>query len=266
MSTAQATPSVASSTTEMPYPVEVGSQQLTLPNSLEWIKMLYEAAGLLGRNVELTDDVLSKWFQYSTKVVPGAILKTVQQLSYPTPKGLQQISRAKVEAIFHKVYLAELEPAEVLSHYSYVELDQTRFAFAAVQELIQAGKVFDSEGQLTGLAKRDLKKNCATVSSTAAEQAPPLAATTPSISEQRYLLAVLQEECKVRWPYTPTSKSCVVTAEQSPRIPKQRTTFRALIQLTSLNRTFESGWHPIKKDAENAAADAALRFLHTLKK
>ena len=265
MATAPPAAPTAAATSEMHYPVEVGSQQLTLPNSMEWIKMLYEAAGLLGRNVELSEDVITKWFQYSTKVVPGTILKTVQQLSYPTPKGIQQITRAKVETVFHKVFLAELEPADVLAHYSYLELDQTRFAFAAVQELIQAGKVFDSEGQLTGLAKRDLKKNCAP--STAAEEKPAASTeTTPSISEQRYLLAVLQEECKSRWPYTPTSKSCVVTVEQSPKVPKVRPTWRAVIQLTAINRTFESGWLPIKKDAETAAADAALRFLHSYKK
>ncbi|EPY28346.1 hypothetical protein STCU_05177 [Strigomonas culicis] len=57
-------------------------------------------------------------------------------------------------------FLAFYEPAERLRWLDYVQLDQLRFCWVAMQELLTEHKIYNlSDGSLTGFARRDLKKN-----------------------------------------------------------------------------------------------------------
>lgn len=271
------------------YPLPLGDQFVTLPNSLSWIQGLYEDAGRVQRSraslgaseasaataAPLPDDALLRsWFALKTKVVPGDVLTLVESITFPTPKGMQTVGRARVESVFDRRYMLEMEESAVLKLYSYVELDQMRFAYVAMMDLVDAGKVFGPDGLLTGLAKRDIKKNCAekneaASSSQAPSASPPTAVASNHISAakrpaaaQKFLRGVLEDDCASRWPHTPVNKSCIFKVEQDPNQPRHKPLFQATVELPLYNkRSFKGEWVANKRDAESSAADAALRAL-----
>ncbi|CUG94064.1 dsRNA-binding protein, putative [Bodo saltans] len=272
------------------YPLPLGDQNVTLPNSLSWIRGLYEDAGRIKKSRETAaaaptgsslpdDELLKSWFTHKTKVVPGDVLTLVESITFPTPKGMQTVGRPRVEFVFDRRYLLEMEESDVLKLYSYIELDQMRFAYVAMMDLVDAGKVFGPDGQLTGLAKRDIKKNCGEkseaplpASSSTAPAASAIVASSgaaPSAggakkpaAVQKFLRGVLEDECILRWPHTPVAKSCIFKVEQDPSQPRNKPLFQATVELTLYNkRSFKGEWVSNKRDAESSAADIALRAL-----
>lgn len=247
-------------------------------------------------------------FTAKTQVVPGGILQVTESIAYPTPQGMTSMSRAKVSEIFDGVFITDLLKASTcgngaalikrLGEYSYQELDEMRFAFAAIFDLVERGNVFEADGKLTGLAKRDLKKNCKAALCGGADEVEPAASgateapkkggssSTPSASaaapaasggkkgglpqpaklgaEERQMKAILLQECGVQWPHTPPEKSAQFVVEQDPDQPKHKPLFRAAVTLVPLKKMVVKGeWCRTRKDAENSAAEAALRQLHS---
>lgn len=265
------------------YPLPLGEQFVTLPNSLSWIRGLYEDAGRIKKARDAAppsgsslpdDELLKSWFTHKTKVVPGDVLTLVESITYPSPRGMLTVGRARVESVFDRRYLLEMEESDVLKLYSYVELDQMRFAFVAMMDLVDAGKVFGPDGQLTGLAKRDIKKNCgekseAAAASSAASGPSSSGATAPAAAApgkkpvvQKFLRGVLEDECALRWPHTPVAKSCLFQVAQDPAQPRNKPLFQATVELPLYNkRSFKGEWVGNKRDAESSAADVALRSL-----
>ncbi|KPA75165.1 hypothetical protein ABB37_08827 [Leptomonas pyrrhocoris] len=139
-----------------------------------------------------------KFYVESSKIIPQHtdLYYYVESLTLPTPRGPKVISRSKVEGDYRAAHVASHAPAtagaagattattvtnstacfsllaghnhfllyyeerEKLRYFNYLQLDQLRFAWVAVKELIEDNKVFNlNDGSLTGFAKRDLKKN-----------------------------------------------------------------------------------------------------------
>eukprot|EP00796_Vickermania_ingenoplastis_P000504 gene504-274_t len=138
--------------------------------------------------------LFDRFFEEKMKLVPpnAQTHRFTQIFHFPSPKGGRTISRAKVEGdvhpprpafiqtsaaaaaasvnalgIFclwpkHNHFLLNYEHREKLAAMTYIELDRLRFAFVAVKELLEEHRVYNlNDGSLTGLAKRDIKKNCA---------------------------------------------------------------------------------------------------------
>lgn len=152
-------------------------------------------ANLDVRVTRLLLPLFDRFFEEKTRLVPpnAQVYRQVQAFTMPTPKGARTVSRAKVEGdeqpprpsfvqqstaaavaaavnapgIFclwptHNQFLIHYEAKEKLSRMNYVELDRLRFAFVAVKDLLEEYKVFHlHDGTITGLSKRDIKKNCA---------------------------------------------------------------------------------------------------------
>lgn len=134
--------------------------------------------------------LFDRFFEQSTQLVPpnAQTYYRVQSFTIPTPKGAKTITRAKVEGeeqpprpsyvggnaalhppgVFslwpaHNHFLVHYEDRGKLARMTYIQLDRLRFAFVAVKELLEEYKVFHQhDGSLTGLARRDIKKNCTT--------------------------------------------------------------------------------------------------------
>lgn len=141
--------------------------------------------------------LLERFFEEKQRLIPphAMVYRQVQLFHFPTPKGARSVSRAKVEGeeepprpsflhakmapsasaaavvnppgVFclwpgHNQFLLHYESASKLRRFSYIELDQLRFAFVALKEyLLEEYRIFNlHDGTLTGLAKRDIKKNC----------------------------------------------------------------------------------------------------------
>ena len=139
-----------------------------------------------------------KFFVEASKIIPQhtELCYTIESFTLPTPKGPKVITRSKVEGDYrathaaahapstpgaagattmttvtnstayfsllagHNQFLLYYEEKEKLRYFNYLQLDQLRFAWVAVKELIEDTKVFNmNDGSLTGLAKRDVKKN-----------------------------------------------------------------------------------------------------------
>lgn len=258
------------------YPIPMGEQSISLMNSLSWIRGLYSDAGRLKSQQSSCDnshhdEVTASWFTTKTKIVPGDVLTIVDTLTYPTPRGMHTLSRARVEQVFDRRYLLELEESATLRLYSYTELDQLRFAFVAMMDLVEGGKVFDKDGQLTGLAKRDIKKNCSEKSVSEKEvpvvAAPSSGGVPPRGSVQKFLRGILEDECTAKWPHTPVAKSCVFSVDQDPTQPRHKPRFQATVELPLLGgkgsvARFQGVWMGNRRDAENSAAESALKMLH----
>ncbi|CCW65772.1 unnamed protein product [Phytomonas sp. EM1] len=202
----------------------------------------------------------------------------VQGLTLPTPRGPRTITRAKVEgdhraqytnphqglstitnstACFsllpgHNHFLVHYEPRARLGCCTYLQLDQLRFAWVAVRELIAEGKVFHRrDGGLTGFARRDLRKNnpppsgaVETAEADRKGKKPPgetaeigrgggnarlhqgtsgnvvVAAPRAAVEERRamqqkrFVKEDLLAECARRWPHTPPAKSCRLVVDE----------------------------------------------------
>ncbi|AAZ11311.1 hypothetical protein, conserved [Trypanosoma brucei brucei TREU927] len=339
-------------------------------NALQWLLPLFQLATWLPKHVgregnikglasatkntstaseeeiELTRSLLPHFEQFFTvesKVVPnGSMLRSVQTFRYPTPRGPRTITRALVEApnkYFSPLHAAKggghflccYEDRELLRHFTYLELDQLRFAWVAGKELVAEHKaVHQTDGTLTGLARRDIKNNN---SGTAAENgegnvtnsragqgcygngnnnnnnndnvaagngatAPPPVVRRPHPSsnvitgpsqelrkareekqEKKYMSDLLRDECTTRWPHTPVHKSVIFSLEEQQAETvggrpgrKGPRMYLATVELPLLNgkkggtASFKAQqWCTTKKDAENAAAEVALRALRTLK-
>ncbi|KAG8348022.1 hypothetical protein ERJ75_000927700 [Trypanosoma vivax] len=283
------------------------------------------------RNVERTRRLLSIFecfFTQDSRVVPnGALLHTVQSFRIPTPHGPRVITRALVESprkYFCLLqpdrggghFLSRYEDEQLLGRCSYIELDRLRFAWVAVRELVSESKtVNQTDGSLTGLSLRDIRKNnClsndsvqendgkekskAVTHSTAAtvcdapvpKRARPhcnvIAGPTPGERlareaqiGRRYMSDLLRDECAARWPYTPVEKSVVFTFEErhaeiaggrpgrkGPRMYLAAVELPLLKKKNSGPSEFKATtWYATKRDAENAAAEVALRALRTTK-
>lgn len=218
------------------------------------------------------------------------------------------------------------------SLFTYLQLDQLRFSFAAVKELLEDSKTFNrNDGSLSLLAKRDIKKNnlsspfCLFPKAGAAGEAegagergaaaPPSDSGKPGkkasnvitgprkelveerrdIAQKRFLKADLEEECQRRWPHTPLAKSLIVVFEERPEGELSTEEIRTMgldekkiqvrkaqhkrgqlfylgvVELPLLNkkggaaRFKASRLWSTKKDAESAAAEAALTALRRMK-
>lgn len=230
--------------------------------------------------------LFERFFEEKSRLVPPSAqtLQVVQAVAFPTPKGARSITRLRVEGVeepprpdyvqqspsslagaaappglfclwpHHNQFLVHYEPRERLAAFTYLELDRLRFAFAAVRDLVEEYEVFHRhDGSLTGLAKRDVKKNCSAdprwaVGAAAQEEdgkdagrdgpavgrgggnarlhqgtsgnvvTAPSAESVQQRREQvakRYLKEELQALCTARWPHTPVAKSCIfVTLEE----------------------------------------------------
>jgi hypothetical protein len=140
----------------------------------------------------------AKFFVEASKIIPQHtdLYYYIESLTVPTPKGPKVITRSKVEGDYrathaaahapatpgaagattkttvtnstayfsllagHNQFLLYYEEREKLRHCNYLQLDQLRFAWVAVKELIEDNKVYNlNDGTLTGFARRDLKKN-----------------------------------------------------------------------------------------------------------
>ncbi|GET87249.1 hypothetical protein, conserved [Leishmania tarentolae] len=160
--------------------------------------------------------VFEKFFVEGSTITPRHtdLCYFIESFTLPTPKGPKVITRSKVEGDYravhqpshaptslgaagaiakttvtnstayfsllpgHNQFLVYYEDCEKLRHFTYLQLDQLRFAWVAVKELLDESKVFNlHDGSLTGLAKRDLQKNnaaspfCSTSSAHAATEA-----------------------------------------------------------------------------------------------
>ncbi|RNF16977.1 uncharacterized protein Tco025E_04988 [Trypanosoma conorhini] len=280
------------------------------------------------------------FFTRESRVIPnGAILYTVQAFRFPTPRGPRSITRALVEApdkYFSPLqedkggghFLCRYEERRLLRCCTYLQLDQLRFAWVAVKELLEEHKAVQrTDGSLTGLARRDIKKNNANVNDTAsggangaggpttttavavgtsagtATAAAAAAALPPTLMrkphpssniivgptaearktreglrEKKYMSDLLREECAERWPHTPVQKSVIFTVEEQQleaqggrKGRKGPRTYLATVELPLLNKkggaaVFKGAqWCTTRKDAENAAAEAALRALRAIR-
>ncbi|KAG5482689.1 hypothetical protein CUR178_06726 [Leishmania enriettii] len=142
--------------------------------------------------------VFEKFFAEGNKIIPQHtdLYYYIESFTLPTPKGPKVITRSKVEGDYrathqpshapsapgtvgttakttvtnstayfsllpgHNQFLLYYEDSDKLRHFTYLQLDQLRFAWVAVKELLEENKVFNlNDGSLTGFAKRDLKKN-----------------------------------------------------------------------------------------------------------
>lgn len=142
--------------------------------------------------------IFEKFFTESSKLIPQHtdLYYTIESLTLPTPKGPKVITRSKVEGDYraqhtashapatpgaagattrttvtnstayfsllagHNQFLLYYEDKAKLAHCNYLQLDQLRFAWVAVKELLEDHKVFNlNDGSLSGLARRDVKKN-----------------------------------------------------------------------------------------------------------
>ncbi|AYU77478.1 hypothetical protein, conserved [Leishmania donovani] len=160
--------------------------------------------------------VFEKFFVEGSKIIPQHtdLFYFIESFTLPTPKGPKVITRSKVEGDYravhqpshapaslgaagamtettvtnstayfsllpgHNQFLLYYEDCEKLRRFTYLQLDQLRFAWVAVKELLEESKVFNlSDGSLTGLAKRDLQKNNAASPFCLASSAPAAAAT-----------------------------------------------------------------------------------------
>ncbi|KAF5220780.1 hypothetical protein TcYC6_0034420 [Trypanosoma cruzi] len=280
------------------------------------------------------------FFTRESKVIPnGALLYTVQTFRFPTPRGPRSITRALVETpgkYFSPLqeekggghFLCCYEDKQLLRCFTYVQLDQLRFAWVAVKELLEEHKAVQrTDGTLTGLARRDIKKNNtnsnemansekangvggSTTATTAmgADAGLSTAATAPAVPppsmvrkphpssnvivgptaearktreelrEKKYMSELLKEECAARWPHTPVHKSVIFLVEEQQleatggrKGRKGPRSYLATVELPLLNKkggvaTFKGPqWCTARRDAENAAAEVALRALRTIK-
>jgi len=265
---------------------------------------------------------LSRFFVYTPQHVPGGVvMQKVSQLTYLTPNGPKQVTRTQVEATLRdakRSFITDLlegssvdpgdaadedgsgddgagsslqymrvDAAEALRGYTYQELDEMRFALVAAADLVQRN-VFDAEGRISGLAKRDLKKHFPSLEESAADAKKPKpkisaaeAASVPASSKkgktpgvitaptpaaqvdkpQKNLKPLLFDQCQTLWPYTPPDKSAVFATENDPARPRHKPLYRCTVSVAAIKRKFEGEWMPTKRDAENAAAEKALGFL-----
>jgi hypothetical protein len=141
--------------------------------------------------------LLLPFFVEKSQVLPGhsELYYCVESLTVPTPKGPKCVTRSKVEgdhravhlpshappagsntpvsqttvtnstAYFsllpgHNQFLLFYEEAAKLRCFNYRQLDMLRFVWVAMRELVDDSKVFHRhDGNITELAKRDLKNN-----------------------------------------------------------------------------------------------------------
>lgn len=141
--------------------------------------------------------LFARFFVEASKMVPqhSALYYYTESFAVPTPRGPKTITRSKVEGDYravhqpshapsqlgggsttattvtnstayfsllpgHNHFLLYYEEQEKLRHFNYLQLDQLRFAWIAVRELMDENKVFNlNDGSLSGLARRDLKRN-----------------------------------------------------------------------------------------------------------
>lgn len=93
--------------------------------------------------------VKAPWFKYHDRVIPGGVMKLVESILIPTPKGWTTVTAARVNQLFDRRYLIEFESKEVLSQFTYTELDELRFAYAAVLDLITGGQEVVAKTQVS---------------------------------------------------------------------------------------------------------------------
>ncbi|RNF06376.1 hypothetical protein TraAM80_03949 [Trypanosoma rangeli] len=102
--------------------------------------------------------------------------------------------------------------------------------------------------------------------------------TREGLQERKYMSDLLKEECAARWPHTPVHKSVVFTVEEQQleveggrKGRKGPRTYLATVELPLLNKkggvaVFRgTQWCTTRKDAENAASEAALRALRAIR-
>ena len=286
---------------------------LTFLNAMEAVAFLYQSAGLLAKppraaptssssssttSIVVDEAVRQDWFTYKTQVLPGGIvMKLVDSIVVPTPKGPQFTTSRRVLTVYDRRYLLEYESPETLSQFTYTELDEMRYAYLAVADLLVDGKVFAGKWELTGLAKRDIKKNNTEEAmakarsaggeggaAAAAKSVPnakgmagggtgssglvKVAADRPKAdATQKHMKAILEDDCVARWPHTPATKSAAITVESDPKQPRHKPLYKATVTLMYCsNAKIEGPWMGNKRDAEDAAAELALRRLSTMKK
>ncbi|CBZ25079.1 conserved hypothetical protein [Leishmania mexicana MHOM/GT/2001/U1103] len=165
--------------------------------------------------------VFEKFFVEGSKIIPQHtdLYYFIESFTLPTPKGPKVITRSKVEGDYraihqpshaptslgaagattkttvtnstayfsllpgHNQFLLYYEDCEKLRHFTYLQLDQLRFSWVAIKELLEESKVFNlNDGSLTGLAKRDLQKNNAASPFCLASSAQAATATETSAS------------------------------------------------------------------------------------
>jgi hypothetical protein len=243
-------------------------------------------------------------FTYSAHHFPGGIFKLVETLSYPTPQGVKTISRAGVDDQLQKAgrpFVTDLLPdryavtADQLGGVLCTTVDEARFALVAMTDLIVERKIFNPDGTLTGLAKRDLKKNCVAVSAaasapTAASSAAPAATAAPSaggrrgggpvvnglatsvaatgVEVEKNTRGILVEKCVALYPYIPADKQLSFAIEQDPTAPRHKPRYKATVTITGLKgkqTTFVGEWCGTKRDAEITACSAALVVMSRMK-
>jgi hypothetical protein len=275
------------------YPLPVSENfELRFTNALASVQWIYNECGLStlpysggGKKASASSSSGSgaheAWFTFSDLVIAGGMLKLAQTMSYPSPKGFTTITRARVDDIFDKRYLIEYEDRSELAKFTYLELDMVRFAFVAIMDLASSGKVFNkADGSLTPLAKRDIRKNCikderdcesalvcakSSSASSSAAGAASSSSAVPAAAVQKHVRGILEDECQARWPHTPVTKSCIFTVEKDPAQPKHKPLFQALVEIAPLKKSFKGSWVGNKRDAENSAAEVAIRALHSMK-
>lgn len=190
----------------------------------------------------------------------------------------------------------EIAMFEQLKELPYTELDVARFCLCALWELTEKGIFDKATGELTPLAKRDMKKalseaanggksqidenNSASASASTSSNVAAVTTTGSnsggaSVSSssssvigqgtfngprtQKNLRALLEEECAVAWPHTPVDKAVVFTILQDPNQPRHKPLFKATVEFPLLKKMkVEGDWAPTKRDAENSAADKTL--------
>ena len=280
------------------YPVPISETfELRFTNAMSSIQWLYTECGIpplsgssgskksqlsaAGPATAQSSTYESAWFTFSDLVIAGGMLKLVQTITFPSPKGFATITRARIDDVFDRRYLVEYEAAAELSKFSYLELDMCRFAFVALLDLFNARCFAKADGSIMPLAKRDIRKNCLkdpppSSSSTetchdgksapgAASPGAAAAVVVSAASVQKHVRGILEDECAARWPHTPVSKSVVFTVEKDPAQPKHKPLFQATVEIMPLKKSFKGAWVGNKRDAENAAAEVAIRTLHTMK-
>ncbi len=291
-------------TTTIAYPVPISKDEgaigITLLSAMKVLRYLYQEAGVTltlppkllpaetppaattaasseeqssERKTEEKAD-LSTIITPTSQHIPGGLMKLVGSMKVPTRSGWKQLTANEVNGFFEdgNLPLCNLEPASFTQQYHYQELDVMRFGFVAVVNMAEKDS-FTATGELTQLARRDLRKNCRGVSLTAEEEddtkKPAKAGGSGGGGKddkpQKFLKPLLLEKCAELWPHTPPTKAFTVTLESDPNQPRHKPLFQATLEITVTKRkvSFKGQWQTNKRDAENDACGQALTFLHT---
>ena len=195
------------------YPVPIAGGEtgtgLKLTNALDAIYSLYQHAGAIPKvrvnpkelkekeaaaaaaddgakkgdtnntKVERMDPAIKAgWFTYTDRVIPGGMMRLVETIRYPSPKGWQTTTAARVAQLFDRRFLVEFEDRQVIAQFTYTELDELRFAYAAIFDLVTGGQEAIAKTSVSAAALEAIGGAVASAASASSASASASAAAT----------------------------------------------------------------------------------------